>query len=223
MKIDDKKLQETLWNELLTLTGHSQEAINYIITNGNILHSVEAGSTPATALSYFGETSIIVPLTILHFETSLATFSHSSDPDGLLTPMHMNLISTWLSSAPTLLGIMVNPASRQPWRHFDDSEQIYHGLQTESPEVIAQIVQNYSPQSSPFGLIHVGSSDDHTGHFYLASYSEPPSLEAPATDSNETPVQDIPVVQVSTDVLSKMAMVMGVSTATLLNKFGQPR
>ena len=190
-----------LWQQLSSVMGLSMEQIQALLTQGTILTPVTGAMTPAMALSLFGDMAFVTPLAILQLNTSLSTMS-VADPAHPETwiQSHMNIFSTWLHNAPLLLSALVEDGviDIAPFEH---GAQLALALISQDQEHITELVSLHSPTQTPFALVHTGSSEDGTGHFFLATHSAPAGEAQPLVLDLEVNLE-----QLQTGLLSNAAM-----------------
>ena len=160
--------QKKYWQQLATLLSLSQEGILALIDSGSTLNPVSPEMLHTVPANY-GEMAFIAPLAMLSLNTSVSYMDISNPlaPESWIQH-HENIFSAWLHNAPELLGALIEA-------DIVDITQIEHGdelslaLLSQNQEEIQQVVDQYSITSSPFIIIHTGSSHNSTGHFFAAS------------------------------------------------------
>ena len=167
----DPEKKKQYWQQFSTLLSLSQEDIMGLVSSGSTLAS------PDTALdnipAHYGEMAFIAPLAIIELNTSVS-FMDISDP---LAPEdwvqhHENIFSVWLHNAPQLLNALIE-ADVIDLTQIQNGAELSLALFSENPEIIQQTVEQYSITSSPFIIIHTGSSHNPGGHFFGASAINP--------------------------------------------------
>ena len=173
-----------LWDQFSNLMGLSMDAIQALVNEETILTAVSGEMTPDGALSLFGDIGFVAPLAILQLGTPISTMSVSSPayPETWYQ-QHMNVFSTWLHHAPQLLATLVN-SDTMTLDHFEHGDQLALALISQDPAHISELVTQHTPTQTPFAIVHTGSSEDFTGHFFLATYTPP--ADTPQLFSLET-------------------------------------
>ena len=169
-----------LWSELAVLTGMDQESLETVINSNYLLTPVLPDTSIADAWALEGEVSLVIPLAIMYFHSSIAVFSHPDQNNaGFLEPEVMGIVSTWVNAAPTLLNLLIED-SIVDISAFPQSQSVIMAIAGNDEASYSSLVD--SPPS--FGVVHSGaaSGSSFTGssHFSMAAVVPDQLTELPS-------------------------------------------
>ena len=162
-----------LWIELEYVLGTSEEQTNALISEGTIQTMVTGDMDPETAQSYFGQLSVVAPLSILLSGRSIMNI-HWANPETMerMIQQRMNVYTTWLHNAPTLLRHLVQTGVVSTSR-FNRGRELASALNGLGSGSRRELVESSANERIDVAIVRTGRTDDATDHFMLATYTEP--------------------------------------------------